>query len=259
MRISWFFAIIIVFLFWFRDLLLFMVCLRSSKAFEKGILNTLLHAPISYFDSTKTGRITNRFSRDLTIIDIELPTFLELFAMRLVLFLSLIVFLAIILPWYLIVVIPSIIIMVKLRNVYLLSSRELKRIESITRSPIYNIFNECVFGLETIRSYKLQQYFINKLEDQINTNARPSFDLVLINRYLGVLLEILITIQTLFITLFILSLKDTLAPNIAALCITYATQFGGSFNFMVCISILVRSITYTLSDLYTFRSKLLLT
>lgn len=116
---------------------------------------------------------------------------------------------------------------------YIASTRELKRIDGITRSPMYNIFSECVSSLITIRAYKYELFFISKFEKQININTRPFFDLAMINRWFGIMLEMLLMFQTLFISIFIVMLKNEMAPNIAALCISYASSFAGQFQYLV--------------------------
>eukprot|EP01084_Bolivina_argentea_P015711 29449_1 len=216
-----------------RSLLLFSVCLSSSVTFEHDILTRVLNAPISVFDSTPIGRITNRFSRDLTIIDIEMPQTLDIISTRIAWFVSYIIVLCMIIPWYGLVLIPSFVILIKLRSLYISSTRELKRMDGITRSPIYSIFNECIFGLELIRSHQLEYFFIKKIEKQIILNTQCFFDFKMINRFFGVLLESIIMIQTFFISIFVIFLRDEIPPNIAALCISYAVSFGGAFQYFI--------------------------
>jgi ABC-type multidrug transport system fused ATPase/permease subunit len=171
-----------------RSLIFFWICLQASHTFEQNMLRAMLKAPISYFDRTPIGRIVNRFSRDLMIIDFLMPFVMQGVGSRLALFCGYISLLILLLPWYLIVAIPSILIILKLRHIYIASTRELKRIDAITRSPMYNIFSELVAGIVTIRAYQFEAFFISRFERQVNINTRPFFDFAMINRWFAVLL-----------------------------------------------------------------------
>lgn len=122
-----------------------------------------LRAQVSFFDTNPAGRILNRFSKDIGCIDELLPkTFLQ--AIQLILFL----FTAGILPsftnaWLCLVFLPVIIVFPYLTLNYLKTSRELKRLESICRSPVYSHFSETMAGLDTIRTRKKEQDFIDQL------------------------------------------------------------------------------------------------
>ena len=120
-----------------RAVMLFNLALTASRSFEQGILYRVLHATIAYFDATPIGRITNRFSRDLAIIDGEMPIIMEMVSRRLALFTSLILTLSVFIPYHLIVLLPSFVLIVKLRGFFIKSVREIKRIDGVTRSPLY--------------------------------------------------------------------------------------------------------------------------
>ena len=135
--ISGCFVVVILLVGIIRAMILFNLSLTASRSFEQGILYRVLHATIAYFDATPIGRITNRFSRDLTIIDSEMPLTMEMIALRVAIFVSYVVMLSIFIPYYLLIVFPSLFIIVKLRGFYIKSVREIKRIDGITRSPLY--------------------------------------------------------------------------------------------------------------------------
>jgi len=224
-------AILVVGLF--RAVMLFNLSLSASQSFEQDILHQVLHATIAYFDATPIGRITNRFSRDLAIIDSEMPVTMEMIALRLSIFVSYIITLSVFIPYYMLIVLPSFLLLVKLRAFYIKSVREIKRIDGITRSPLYNIFNECLFGAQTIRAFGYEQYFITKLEKQINMNTRALFDFNVIARFFAIVLEFIVSFQALFIAVAVVLLREQLPPNIAGLCITYSLSFAGAFQYVI--------------------------
>ena len=136
------------------------VSLRSSKFLHDKMVTRLVQAPVLFFDTNPAGRILNRCSKDIGAIDELLPkTFLS--ATQLLLF----VFTAALLPsftdfWLFLVFAPVFLTFVYLAWYYLSSSRELKRWESICRSPVFSHFSETMAGLGTIRTRKRERDFI---------------------------------------------------------------------------------------------------
>ena len=138
------------------------VSLTSSKILHDRMITRILQAPVLFFDTNPTGRILNRCSKDIGAVDELLPkTFLS--ATQLLLF----VFTAALLPsftvfWLFLVFVPIFVTFVYLAWYYLNSSRELKRWESICRSPVFSLFSETMTGLDTIRTRKRERDFIDQ-------------------------------------------------------------------------------------------------
>ena len=140
----------------------FHASLRSSERLHDKMVLSILHAPVLFFDVNPAGRILNRFSQDVGCMDEELPMkFVFLIQVFLLLFFSLLV------PtvanvWILLIVVPFVILFVYLTSYYLRTSRELKRLESICRSPVFSHFSETMTGLDTIRTQKMEKEFIDR-------------------------------------------------------------------------------------------------
>ena len=137
----------------------FLVVLRSSENLHNNMVTALLKAPVFFFDSNPTGRILNRFSKDIGCMDEVLPkTFL--FAIQMVLF----VLTAALLPlvsnaWLAAIVVPIILSYVYIARYFMKTSRQLKRLESVCRSPVLTQISETLDGLDTIRSRGRQHEF----------------------------------------------------------------------------------------------------
>ena len=146
-----------------RAYMFFQVVLRSSESLHDDMVTALLKAPVLFFDSNPIGRILNRFSKDIGCMDEVLPkTFL--FAVQLVLF----VLTAALVPlianaWLAAVVVPIIILYVYIARYFMKTSRELKRLESVCRSPVLSHISETLDGLDTIRSRGRQHEFADQL------------------------------------------------------------------------------------------------
>ena len=140
----------------------FYVSLRSSERLHDKMVSSILHAPVLFFDINPAGRILNRFSQDVGSMDEDLPIkFIFLIQSYLLLLFSVLVP-AIVNFWVLLLVVPSVCLFVYLTSYYLRTSRELKRLESICRSPVFSYFSETMTGLDTIRTQKMENEFINQ-------------------------------------------------------------------------------------------------
>ena len=145
-----------------RAYLFFHVSLRSSERLHDKMVTCLLQAPVLFFDTNPVGRILNRFSKDIGCIDEILPkTFLS--AIQFLLYVAA----AALVPsitnfWLSIISLPILLAFVFLTRYCLKTSRELKRLESICRSPVFSHFSETMNGLDTIRTRQAEEQFIDQ-------------------------------------------------------------------------------------------------
>ncbi|XP_020607732.1 multidrug resistance-associated protein 4-like [Orbicella faveolata] len=140
----------------------FLVSLRSSERLHDKMVLAILQAPVLFFDSNPVGRILNRFSKDVVCLDELLPkTFLVSIQQVLVVFASMIVP-TVTNPWLLFLVTPLIVLVLYISKYYLKTSRDLKRLESICRSPVFSHFSETLNGLDTIRTRRRQTDFVDQ-------------------------------------------------------------------------------------------------
>ena len=143
--------------------LFYYVSLRSTERLHDRMTLAILKAPVLLFDTNPAGRILNRFSKDVGSMDEVLPRF---FLTGIQVILSTIT--SILLPsvmnfWLFLAVVPVAVAYVYVGKYYLKSSRELKRLESICRSPVLSHIAETMNGLVTIRSRRRQEDFIQQL------------------------------------------------------------------------------------------------
>ena len=137
--------------------------INSSKHIHNSMLSAVLKAPVLFFDTNPVGRVLNRFSRDIGIMDELLPdAFLE--AVQIILFcIGSIVLPSILNPWIILPAIPLLIIFFLFGRYYLATSRDLRRLEGINRSPVLAQFSDTLMGLVTIRAYKREDAFLKAL------------------------------------------------------------------------------------------------
>ena len=139
-----------------------LVFLRCSERLHDKMVLAILQAPVLFFDSNPVGRILNRFSKDVGYIDELLPRTFLVSIQRVLL-----VFASIIIPtvtntWLLFLVLPLTVLALYISKYYLKTSRELKRLESICRSPVFSHFSDTLNGLDTIRTRGKQRDFMDQ-------------------------------------------------------------------------------------------------
>ena len=146
----------------FRAYAFLLVSLRCSERLHDKMVVAILQAPVLFFDSNPVGRILNRFSKDVGCMDELLPkTFLiSLQLGSLVLISSLLPIVANV--WLLVVIVPMAVLAVYITRYYLKTSRDLKRLESIYRSPVFSHISETLNGLDTIRTRGRQRDFVDQ-------------------------------------------------------------------------------------------------
>ena len=136
---------------------------NSTNGLHNSMLSAVLKAPVFFFDTNPVGRILNRFSRDIGIMDELLPpVFLQ--SLELVLFsVAAVVLPSILNPWIVLPAISLVVCFALIGRYYLRSSRDLKRMEGVNRSPVLSHFSDTLEGLVTIRAYKKEDAFLKTL------------------------------------------------------------------------------------------------
>ncbi len=137
-----------------RELIHYTNCAKAAEAMHAGLLRGVMRSPMSFFDTTPNGRVVNRFSADVNTIDQTIPNQINDMLWCLFDVVAVIVVICVAIPFFAIVVIPMFVIYYFVQKYYISTSRQLKRLESIAKSPIFAHFSETVQGAPSIRAYK---------------------------------------------------------------------------------------------------------
>ncbi|XP_078363095.1 ATP-binding cassette sub-family C member 4-like [Oculina patagonica] len=212
-----------------RAYLFFRVCLKSSENLHDKMVTCALQAPVAFFDTNPSGRILNRFSKDIGCIDELLPKSF-LLTIQMVLF----VFTAAVLPsftsvWLCLVSLPAFIVFPYLTLYYLKTSRELKRWESICRSPVFSHFSETMAGLDTIRTRKRERDFIDQLYRHQDLHNQAFSMVAATTRWMAVRADVLCS---LFITaVALVSVLLSQDPASAGLALSYVIEIANNSQY----------------------------
>ncbi|PVV01479.1 hypothetical protein BB560_004101 [Smittium megazygosporum] len=174
----------------YRSYVLYAKCaINSASISHEKMLSSVFNSPMSFFDTTPIGRILNRFSKDQSTIDEELPQSFGAWLLTLLGMAFSLIAICFALPPFLIVIIPISLIYFKIQSIYLVVSRDLKRLDSVSRSPIYQQFQESIGGVSTIRAYNQTRRFELENERYLDTNQKAVYLYLGLNRWTAVRLE----------------------------------------------------------------------
>ncbi|XP_072229952.1 ATP-binding cassette sub-family C member 3 isoform X2 [Leuresthes tenuis] len=205
----------------------------AAKKLHFNLLNNKLHTPQSFFDTTPIGRIINRFSKDIYVIDEALPSTVLMFLGTFFVSLSTMIVIISSTPIFAVVIAPLAFIYVFVQRFYVATSRQLKRLESVSRSPIYSHFSETVTGSSVIRAYGRHTAFVLMSDMKVDENQKSYYPGIVSNRWLGVRIEFIGNCIVLFAALFAVTGKESLNPGLVGLSVSYALQVTMSLNWMV--------------------------
>uniref|UniRef100_A0A6Q2ZIN7 ATP-binding cassette sub-family B member 6 n=1 Tax=Esox lucius TaxID=8010 RepID=A0A6Q2ZIN7_ESOLU len=149
--------------------------IRAASVIHNRLLSTVLKATVTFFDTTPLGRVLNRFSADLYSVDDTLPFVLNILLANVFGLLGTLVVMGYGLPWVLLPVLPLGLLYHRAQRFYRHTSRELKRLSSVTLSPLYSHFSETLSGLATIRACSGAARFEEENEKRLELNQRCRF------------------------------------------------------------------------------------
>ena len=217
---------------WARGLILTYGSLTAARNLHNSLLDKTLLLPCSFFDTQPTGRLMNRFTRDTEQMDLNLSdttlSFLGcwcqvLFALGIIIYVT---------PLFAIPLLPILLVYQAVQQYYIATSRELKRLDSVSRSPIFGHFSESVAGLTTIRAFQKQRQFCEDNLVKIDRSTRAYFASVAANRWLGMRLEFLGAL-TVFGTALSCVLSHSPDVGFSGLALTNALTITGFLTWMV--------------------------
>ena len=223
----------------FLRLVFLMNCgLRASRKMFARLLSVVLYAPMSFFDTTPIGRIVNRFSSDMNTIDMSLIETLRSYLVTLFSIFSTIIVISIITPIFTVCLIP-IVTFYTLQQVYFTATyRELKRLDSVGRSPIYALLGETLDGVSTIRAFGAQNTFSERLRNMLDRQQHAYYLISAAQCWLGIRLEMVGTMIVTFACLSSVLQHRKMGGNetfagLAGLAISYSLSVTQSLNWSV--------------------------
>ena len=216
-----------------REAVLFWGSLHASWKIHDRLLNAVMHAKFRFFDSTPLGQLMNRFSKDVESVDQEVAPVAIGMLHSLASVIMIVILISVITPGFLIAGIFITLVYTALGAIYLNSSRDLKRLESVQRSPLYQQFGETLNGIVTIRAYGDGPRFIVDNHRRINAYNRPHIYLWASNRWLALRVDWTGALVSFFSATFVLLNVGKIDAGAAGLSLTYAVTFTENVLWLV--------------------------
>ncbi|XP_050524591.1 ATP-binding cassette sub-family C member Sur-like isoform X2 [Daktulosphaira vitifoliae] len=222
--------------------------LKARKLIHQRMLSNIILSPLSFFDATPIGRIDNCFSNDLIIIDKKIGTSMQRLVHFVFLCLCGVVVNAIITPWFLIIVVPICLVYYTVQKFYRCSSKDLQKLESNLRSPMVVHCNESISGLETIRAFDKQAWFMSEMINRIDNHTKVFLIISSSNRWLGIALDYLGGVIVFVATMVALITTTLFSSSISS------AMVGLAINYTLLVPVYLNWVVKFFADLETYMS-----
>ncbi|KAG0036205.1 Multidrug resistance-associated protein 1, partial [Gryganskiella cystojenkinii] len=206
----------------FVYLILAVARIRASEFFHRRLLETMVRLPMSFFDTTPLGRIVNRFSSDCDSLDEHLPWKFQdlIYLVQAVAFTILVI----------IFTIPSFIFILPIlagvyyiiQRYFIWATRSLKRIRSVSISPVYQHFDETLNGVTTIRAMRIQRQYSDENAKRLDYTANAFAGYMYCNRWVELRLNFVSALIVLVLSVFAVLQRHSIDPALVGLAMNYA-------------------------------------
>uniref|UniRef100_A0A8B9X335 ATP binding cassette subfamily C member 8 n=1 Tax=Bos mutus grunniens TaxID=30521 RepID=A0A8B9X335_BOSMU len=209
--------------------------LKVAKRLHRSLLNQIILAPMRFFETTPLGSILNRFSSDCNTIDQHIPSTLECLSRSTLLCVSALAVISYVTPVFLVALLPLAVVCYFIQKYFRVASRDLQQLDDTTQLPLLSHFAETVEGLTTIRAFRYEARFQQKLLEYTDSNNIASLFLTAANRWLEVRMEYIGACVVLIaaVTSISNSLHKELSAGLVGLGLTYALMVSNYLNWMV--------------------------
>lgn len=217
--------------------------IQAAKKLHHRMLISVIRSPMSFFETTPLGRIINRFSNDIYRIDQLLArVFSQFFSNSVNVSFTLLV-ITYNTPPFLVFIAPLAFLYLYYQRRYLRTSRELKRLDSVSKSPIYVHFQESLGGISTIRAYGQQDRFTFINQSSMDANLKAYFPSFSANRWLAVRLEFIGSVIILCASGLSIAMIGSghVTAGTIGLAMSYALQITQSLNWIVRMTVEVET------------------
>uniref|UniRef100_A0A8C7QZ85 Cystic fibrosis transmembrane conductance regulator n=1 Tax=Oncorhynchus mykiss TaxID=8022 RepID=A0A8C7QZ85_ONCMY len=216
-----------------RSLMMFNVLVKAAQSLHNRMFNSILRTPVRFFDINPIGRVLNRFSKDIGQLDAALPwTFVDFIQIFLQI-IGVIAVAASVIPWILIPLVPLVIVFLFLRRYFLQTSRDVKRLESTTRSPVFSHLSSSLQGLWTIRAFRAEERFQNTFDTYQDLHSESWFLFLVTSRWFAVRLDGMCAVFVTITAFGCLLLRDQVEAGSVGLALSYAVTLMGMFQWGV--------------------------
>nr|XP_012224795.1 PREDICTED: probable multidrug resistance-associated protein lethal(2)03659 [Linepithema humile]XP_012224797.1 PREDICTED: probable multidrug resistance-associated protein lethal(2)03659 [Linepithema humile]XP_012224798.1 PREDICTED: probable multidrug resistance-associated protein lethal(2)03659 [Linepithema humile]XP_012224799.1 PREDICTED: probable multidrug resistance-associated protein lethal(2)03659 [Linepithema humile]XP_012224800.1 PREDICTED: probable multidrug resistance-associated prot len=181
----------IILLWQLQTIVYFTVCMWSSVNLHSDMFHSILRTTMYFYNTNPAGRILNRFARDINIVDTMLSMCIfDIIVIGLILITVVIMVIAVT-PWLAIPTMVCTCIFVFFRSIYICTSRNIKRLEGTTRSPIFDHLGASLQGLTTIRAFNAEEILMADLCNHQDVHSSACFLFMSTSRAFGFYIDVI--------------------------------------------------------------------
>ncbi|CAL8388552.1 unnamed protein product [Arctogadus glacialis] len=188
---------------------------------------------MSFFETTPSGNLLNRFAKEIDGIDCMIPDGLRMMLGYVFKLLEVCVIVMMATPFAAVFILPLAFLYAFVQNFYVATSCQLRRLEAVSRSPIYTHFNETVQGASVIRAFREERRFVLQANQRVDSNQAAYFPRFVATRWLAVNLEFVGNGVVLAAAILSVMGKHTLSPGIVGLAVSHSLQVTGILSWIV--------------------------
>ncbi|XP_060852278.1 LOW QUALITY PROTEIN: probable multidrug resistance-associated protein lethal(2)03659 [Rhopalosiphum padi] len=226
------FLIIIIALI--KSFLFVSVCTEASMNLHLRMFSSITRATMSFLNKTPSGRILNRFSKDMGLIDEMIPNTLDKVTQVGLTAIGVIILIGIVNPYLALPTIVLVILFFKMKTIFMKTSQNVKRLEDVTRSPMYTHVNSSLQGIATIRAFNLEQTLIQEFTIHQDLHSSTCYLFLSLNRAFGFWLNISCMFYIIIVIFSLLLISDaTNDGRYVGLTVTQAIVITGIFQWVM--------------------------
>jgi ATP-binding cassette subfamily C (CFTR/MRP) protein 1 len=199
---------------------------NASSGLHSTLLDTVMHAPLSFFTTTDSGTTLNRFSQDMSLVDLDLPdSFLDfVFCLMAVVVVGALMSAS---ATYFLAAVPvAIFALYGIQRYYLRTSRQMRFLDLEAKAPLYSHFQETLGGLASIRAFGWVDQFTQQNLELLDQSQRPFYLMFCIQRWLAVVLDLLVAGLATVLMVIVVSLRKKIDPALVGLGLLNVMTFN---------------------------------
>ncbi|GAW18308.1 hypothetical protein ANO14919_077830 [Xylariales sp. No.14919] len=206
---------------------------NGGRHLHSSILKAALNAPMSFLAKIETGVLVNRFSQDLRLSDMTLPSATTNIAFQLGQCIVATVLAATAVGYFAAVLPLVIFVLYLIQRFYLRTSRQLRLLELETSAPLFSHFIESLSGLVTIRAFGWTREYTNKTNKLLDQSQKPFYLLLCIQRWLVLVLDLVVAGLAVLLVGLAVALRSKINPGFLGIALVQLTSLSHALTSLV--------------------------
>ncbi|KAF5567149.1 multidrug resistance-associated [Fusarium phyllophilum] len=205
----------------------------SGKLLHSRLLNAAMGAPLSFLHNSAAGSLINRFSQDLRHVDIILPMAFSIFLFEVAACFGAAGLAMAAVSWFAISIPFVIVVLVLIQRFYVRTSKQLRLLEIEHKAPLFSHFLETIDGLATIRAFGWIQPYTDKALSRIDDAQKPAYLLNCIQRWLTLVLDMVVAFLTIILVVFAVTLREKIDPSLLGIALVNMMRLGTNMKGII--------------------------